>query len=33
MLITLAIWEITEWIPAILNNIQLIYDIIKGFQF
>lgn len=33
MLITLIIWEITEWIPYILNNCQLIVDLIKEFNF
>ena len=30
MLVTLAIWEITEWIPEILNNIFVIIDMLKG---
>lgn len=33
MLITLIIWEITSWIPEILNNCQLIVDLIKEFHF
>ena len=33
MLFTLALWHITEWIPEILNNFQIIYNIIKEFQF
>lgn len=33
MFITLIIWEITEWIPEIINNFQIIVDMIKEFKF
>ena len=33
MLITLIIWEITEWIPNIINNCQIIIDLLKEFRF
>lgn len=33
MLFTLIVWEITEWIPEIINNFQIIVDLIKEFHF
>lgn len=33
MLFTLALWHVTEWIPEILNNVQIIINILKEFQF
>lgn len=33
MLFTLIVWEITEWIPNIINNIQVIIDSIKVLHF
>lgn len=33
MLFTLIIWHITEWIPYIINNCQVIVDLVKEFRF